>query len=168
LESFTSDILWVKHKRNICDTALKKLEFFKHVVGRYSDEKVKEISSVRPHLEYAASIRDPGHIYLIHRLNKIQRKVAQFVTKSLRANSVIQRIEGLGWGPTGTRRLHARLKLLKKFISDSFQSDTTDIILTPHYIFRSDNGEKITEIHRRKNGSVNSFFPRTMSDLNKR
>jgi hypothetical protein len=73
LQHITSDISWGKQKRNICGTALKKLRFIKCVVGRYSEEKVKGIcyyALVRPHLAYAASIWDPGHKYLIRRLNK--------------------------------------------------------------------------------------------------
>jgi hypothetical protein len=61
---------------------MKKLGFIKRVVGRYSDEKVKEtcyFALVRPHLKYAARIWDPGHKDLMLRLNKIQRKDPHFV-----------------------------------------------------------------------------------------
>jgi hypothetical protein len=54
-----------------------------------------------------------------------------------RTQSAIQLMQGLGWEPLETRRLHARLC------------------------------DKIREIHCRTDINMNSFFPRTMSDHNK-
>jgi hypothetical protein len=71
--------------RNICNRALKKQGFIKRIVGKYSDEKVREICNfalVRPHLRYAASFWDPGHKDLILRLNKKQWEAVCFVKKS--------------------------------------------------------------------------------------
>jgi hypothetical protein len=71
--------------RKVFGTSLKKLVFIKRVVGRCTDEKVKEtcyFTLVRPYLEYTASIWDPGYKDLIRRLNKMKglpRKAARFV-----------------------------------------------------------------------------------------
>jgi hypothetical protein len=62
-----------------------------------------------------------------------------------RTQSVIQLIQGLGWETLETRRLHARL--LEKFRSNLFLSSTAEIILTQHYISRSNKWSKIWEIH---------------------
>jgi hypothetical protein len=88
--TLTSDISWGKQIRYICGRALKKLGFIKHVVQRYLDEKVKEtchFALVRLHLEYAASIWDPGHKELNRILNKVRRKAVPFVKKPLRADT---------------------------------------------------------------------------------
>jgi hypothetical protein len=123
---------------------------------------------VRPHLEYPARIWDPGHKDLIRRLNKIQRKAACFVKNHYeRTQSAPQLILELGWEPSDTRRLHARLRLLEKFRSDLFQSDAAEIILAPHYLSRCDKGDKIGEIHCRTDRYMTSFFPPTISDHNK-
>jgi hypothetical protein len=77
-----SDLSWGKHIRNICGTALKKLGFIKRVLGRYTDEKLKErcnFALVRPHLEYAANIWVPAYKESILKINKIQRNAAHFV-----------------------------------------------------------------------------------------
>jgi hypothetical protein len=60
------------------------------------------------HLDYAGSIWDPVHKDFIQRLNKIQTKAARIVKKNVKSEHkcVTQLIEGLGWGPLGTRRLH--------------------------------------------------------------
>jgi hypothetical protein len=156
---------------NISGTALKKLGCINRVVGRYSYEKVKEtchFALVRPHLEYEASIWDPEHKDLIRRLNKTQRKAASFVKNHYeRTQSATKLILELGWGPLETRRQHARLRLLEKFRSDFFQSDTGEIILALHYIVRCDKSDKIREIHCRTDRYMNSFFPRSISDHNK-
>jgi hypothetical protein len=93
--TLTSDISWGENIRNICGKALKKLEFIKRVVGRYSDEKVTcYFALVRPHLEYAMSIWDPGCKDLIRRLNNIQRKAACFIKKCYkRTHSATQLIQ---------------------------------------------------------------------------
>jgi hypothetical protein len=123
---------WGKHIQNICGIALNKLGFIKWVVEKYSDRRVKKpcyFALVRPHLEYAASIWDPGHRDLIRRLNKIQRKAARFVKNRYeRTQSATQLLLELGWEPLETRRLHARLRPLEKFRSDLSQSDGVDII----------------------------------------
>jgi hypothetical protein len=78
--TLTSDIPGGKD-RKVCGAAPKKLEFIKHVLGRYTEEKVKErcyLALVRPHLEYDASIWDSAHKDSILQINKIQRK-ARFV-----------------------------------------------------------------------------------------
>jgi hypothetical protein len=117
--------------RNTCGKTLKKLGFIKRVVGRYSDEKVKEtcyFALVRPHLEYAASIWDHGHKDLIGRLNKLQGKVARFVKKSLRARTESHRANTRTRLGTVRDSEAARQTLFRSVL---FQSDTADIKLTP-------------------------------------
>jgi hypothetical protein len=169
--TLTSDLSWGKHIRNICGTALKKLGFIKRVLGRYTDQKVKErcyFALVRPHLEYAASIWDPAHKESILQINKIQRKAARFVKNCYeRTESVTRLLDELGWESLGTRRLHARLRLLDRFRTGLFHDEVESIILTPHYVSRHDKGDKIREIHCRTERYKNSFFPRTINDHNK-
>jgi hypothetical protein len=67
---------------------LKNHGFIKRILGRSSNEKVKErcyFALVRPHLEYAARIWDPEQKDLFKELNKIQRKSARFVKKTAMA-----------------------------------------------------------------------------------
>jgi hypothetical protein len=103
---------------------------------------------VRPLLECAASILGREHKDLIRRLNKMQRKAALFINNRCEGtHSVTQLIKELGWEPLETRTLHARL--LDKFMSDFFQTETAVIMITPQYISRSDKGVKIREINCR-------------------
>jgi hypothetical protein len=92
--------------------ALKNLRFIRHVVGGFSDEKVKEgcyFALARPHLDSAASIWDPEQKDLIKELDKIQRKSACFEKKNFfgRIQSVSKLLEELNWEPLRTRRLCA-------------------------------------------------------------
>ena len=107
-------------------------------MGRFSDEKVKErcyFALIWPHLEYAASIRDPVQKDLIRELNKIQRKAVRFVKNCYgRTDSVTQMLNELGWEPLETRRLRARFRLLELLRIDICQSNKETIILEPHYI----------------------------------
>jgi hypothetical protein len=136
-----------KHELNICGTALKKLGFIKRVVGRYSDEKVKEtcyIALARPHFEYAASLWHLGPKDFTQRLNKIQMKAARLVKNRYeRTQSVTQLIEGLGWEPLETRSLPARLVMREKFRSD-FMKET----LRALYIYRPDK-IRLSELEKR-------------------
>jgi hypothetical protein len=104
--SLTSDVSWGKHIRNICGTALKKVGFIKHVLGRCTDEKVKDrwhFALNRPHLGYDTSIWDPAHKYSILQINKIQRKAASFVKNCYeRTESDTRLLDGLGWEPLAT------------------------------------------------------------------
>jgi hypothetical protein len=169
--TITSNLSWGTHIRNICGIALKKLGFVKRIVGRFSDEKVKErcyFALVRPHLEYAASVWDTVQKDLIRELNKIQRKAARFVKNCYgRTDSVTQMLNELGWEPLETRRLRARLRLLEQLRMDIFKSDTENLILEPHYISRTDRSDKLREMFCRTDRYGNSFFPRTIRDFNK-
>jgi hypothetical protein len=79
----------------------------------------------------------------------MSRIAARLVMKSLRANTechIANKNTLPKWGTMETRRLHRRLRLLEKFRSDLFQSNTVDILLTLRYISWSDRSEKIREI----------------------
>jgi hypothetical protein len=169
--TITSDLSWKTHIQNICGKALKNLGFIRRIVGRSSNEKVKErcyFALVRPHLEYAASIWDPEQKDLIKELDKIQRKAARFVKNCYgRTESVSKLLEELKWEPLRARRLRARHSLLKKLGTETFRGDTENIILTPHYISRSERSDKIREIRCRTDTFKYSFFPRTISEHNK-
>ena len=84
---------------------------------------------------------------LIRELNKIQRKAARFVKNYYgRTDSVTQMLNELGWEPVETRRLRARLRLLEQLRIAIFKSETENIILETHDIFRSDRSDKLREI----------------------
>jgi hypothetical protein len=63
----------------------------KRVVGRYSDEKVKEayyFTLFRPHLEYTVSMWDPGHKDLIR--SALRKKSLRADTECHTANTRIR------------------------------------------------------------------------------
>jgi hypothetical protein len=57
--------------------------------------------------------------------------------------------------------------LLKKLGKETFRGDTENIILTPHYISRSEISDKIREIRCRTDIFKYSFFSRTIGEHNK-
>jgi hypothetical protein len=122
----------------------------KRIVGRSSNESVKErcyFASVRPHLEYATSIWDPEQKDLIKKLEKIQEKAARFAKSCYgKTESVLKLLEELKWEPLRTWRLRAGHSLLKTLRTETFRGDTENIIPMPHYIFRSERGDKIRKI----------------------
>jgi hypothetical protein len=94
-----SVLSWKTHIQNVCGKELKNLGSIRRIVGRSSNEKVKErcyFALVRPHIEYAASIWDPEQKDLIKELDKIHIKAAHFVKNCYgRTESVSKLLEDL-------------------------------------------------------------------------
>jgi hypothetical protein len=60
-----------------------------------------------------------------------------------------------------------RNSLLKKLKTETFRGNTENIMLTPHYISRSERSDKIRVIRCITDAFKNSFFPRTISEHSK-
>jgi hypothetical protein len=67
----------------------------------------------------------------------------------------------------GSEAARKTASLLKKLRTETFRGDVENIILSPHYIFRSERIDKIREIRCRTDTFKYSFFPRTISEHNK-
>ena len=80
--TITNDLKWTTHVSNICTNANRTLGFHKRNLAA-SPRDVKESAYkglVRPVLEYGSSILDSQNILLQDELEKVQKRVARFVT----------------------------------------------------------------------------------------
>jgi hypothetical protein len=62
-----------------------------------------------------------------------------------RTENITRLLDELGWEWLGTRRLHARLRLLERLRIGLFQGEVDNIILMPHYVSRFDKSDKIRD-----------------------
>ena len=81
----TKDLFWSKHVSEICINAKKVIELmYRQYYQHSSTDTLKQlyISSVRPHLEYAAAVWDPHLQKDINKLEKVQTFALRMCTKT--------------------------------------------------------------------------------------
>ncbi|KAL8603552.1 hypothetical protein ACOMHN_052781 [Nucella lapillus] len=100
--TITSDLSWSPHISNISNHANKTLGLLRRNL-KIGSKRIKQkayTSLVRPTLEYTSSVWDPYTDKDIKMLEKIQRRVARWVTHRHRKTSSVQdMLETLHWPP---------------------------------------------------------------------
>ena len=87
---------------------------------------------MRPCLEYAAAIWDPYDQKQIQNLEKIQRRVARFVSNDYHTTSSVSKmLEKLEWPSLEQRRLESRLVMLQKILDGELKIDLVGIKSAP-------------------------------------
>ena len=116
--TITNDLKWNTHISNICTKANRTLSFFRRTL--FSCPKhVKEAAykgMVRPILEYGSSVWGPYTDKLQEELEKVQNRVARFVTRNYvyETGSMTGILGQLKWESLKKRRKDNRLILLYK------------------------------------------------------
>ena len=112
----TNDLRWNKHVSNVCTKANQTLGFLRR--NLYAcPQGIKEAAYkglVRPVLEYSGSVWDPSGVGLQNELEKVQNRVARFVTGNynFETGSMTGILEHLKWESFKKRRRDCRLILL--------------------------------------------------------
>ena len=120
------------HISNVCTKANRTLGFFRR--NLYScPPDVKEASYkglVRPVLEYGSSVWDPHTHGLQEELEKVQNRVARFVTGNyvFETGSMTGILGQLKWESLKKRRKDSRLLLLYKGLKGKARIPTDDLI----------------------------------------
>ena len=73
---------------------------------------------IRPHVEYCSSVWDPHTLSDTHKIGRIQRQAAQYVTGDYRrSSSVSEMLHNLKWTNLSTRRSVNRLTMIYKILN---------------------------------------------------
>jgi hypothetical protein len=119
--TISNNLNWSEHINNTTNKASRSLGFL-HRNLHIKSWKIKEQaykSLVRPQLEYATTVWDPYHKKQIDKIEKVQRRAAQYVTGRHRnRSSVNTMLEDLKWKSLQTRRKEARLIMMYKIINN--------------------------------------------------
>ena len=124
---------------------------------------------VRPKLQYACSAWDPHHQKDNAALERIQRKVARFVTENYdRTTSVTEMLQDLQWDTLETMRRHARLSTVYKMCHGLLDGDWGDYLKTNRE-GRTRGGHDFKFIVPKGHKDIFRFsvFPRTITEWNK-
>ena len=128
-----NDLRWNTHVSNICTKANRlSLGFLRR--NLYScPQEVKEAAYkglVRPVLEYSVSVWDPSGVGPQNELEKVQNRVARFVTgnNNFETGSMTGILEHLKWESLKKRRRDCRLILLYKGLKGKASIPTNDLI----------------------------------------
>ena len=130
------------------------------------------MSTVRPKLEYCASIWDPYQQKYIQQLEMVQRRAARFVKNvphkfSGSQPSVSAMMEDLGWSTLQDRRQSSRITLLYKIVNNLVEVPSA-YHPVPNSNSRASRGH--SQQYRRHQTEVDaykySFLPRTIADWN--
>ena len=168
--TFSCDLSWNEHINTIVSKASRNLHFVMRNL-KFASPEVKNMaykSLVLPSLEYACSVWDPYHNYLIKKLESVQRKAARYVC--MRHNyrdSVTEMLNELRWSSLENRRKCFRIVAMYKiYCRYTAYLELSENISPPHYISRNDHKFKIACISVSTDREKYSFLARTINDWN--
>lgn len=165
----SSNLSWEPHINYITNNANRTLGYLKrNFSGLTSTLKLQLYKTlVRPKLEYAASIWDPGLAYLISSVESVQNRSARFIlSKYHRTASVTAMKSQLQLPDLSLRRLSQRLCLLHKIFYHSVLHNL--LLSSPSFISRRlDHRHKIEPIHCNGNSFYYSFLPQAITHWNR-
>ena len=130
--TITNDLQWNTHVSNICTKVNRTLGFLRR--NLYSrPQELKEAAYkglVCPVLEYSGSFSDSSGVGLQNELEKVQNRVARFVTGNynFETGSMTSILEHLRWESLKKWRRDSRLILLYKGLKGKASIPTDDLI----------------------------------------
>lgn len=122
---------------------------------------------IRPRLEYAASVWDPGQVTLITALEAIQNRSARFILSNYHNTASVTAMKAtLSLPPLALRRSISRLSLFHKiYFHNSILRDK--LISRPFYVSsRNDHNHKVGIPISNTTTFHSSFVPRTSREWN--
>ena len=158
---------WSPHIQTVSNKATKVFNFVKQTLGNCptSTKRIVYLTLVRPIMEYAASVWDPFYNTDIYKLEKVQRRAAQWISSDYsRHTSVASLLSSLNIPTLQHRWNSSRLSLFYSIVNNLLS-----INIPSHY--------QRTRFHTRNHhpthfilpqatlGSFKySFYPRTIKD----
>ena len=167
--SISNNLSWNKHIQSVTAKGNRTLGFVKRNLKECT-RKVKAAgytTLVRPVIEYASTIWDPTNQASINTLELIQRRAARFVYNDYTSRTpgcVTTMLEDLKWDTLQTRRRDNRLCMLYRI-----QNELIDINKSTYLKggdSRTRGGHKFYQQRVTSDVYRNSFFPRTIMELN--
>ena len=114
---------------------------------------------VRPQVEYAASIWDPGTKNNITKVEAVQRRAARFCHGDYhRTSSVTAMLQDLQWPDLQTRRQQAKTVMMYKIINHLVEVDSKTILI-PAGVHTRGHAEKFLTPFCNVNAYKYSFYP---------
>lgn len=166
----TTDLTWSLHINTVINNANRLLGYLRRnfFSAPTSLKTLLYKSLVRSKLEYASSIWDPSHDYLVTSLELVQNNAARFILGNFTRAASVTSMKNLLQLPTLTsRRKHSRLCLFHKIYYHNSPL-FSELITPPSYISsRMDHRHKVGTIPCNTNAFFQSFIPRTSQDWNR-
>ena len=174
--TFNNKLQWDQHINNITSAANRMLGFLARSM-RKCPRPLKEKAykaTVRPKLEYGATIWDPHQKKYIDKIEMVQRRAARFVKNIPHRHSgpqpsVSAMVDNLGWQSLQERRHNNRIILLYKVSNKLVE------VPSQYHPVSNTAREQVTRSHSqqyvRHQAAIDSykfsFLPRTIVDWNK-
>lgn len=165
----TSDLSWQTHINFIANNANRMLGYLRRNFSR-APSSLKLLlykTLVRSKLEYASSVWDPGHEFLINQIESVQNRGARFILSNFsRFSSVSSMKLTLHLPNLSLRRKLSRLSLFHKIYHHN-QHLSEELFSEPSYVsHRNDHHHKVNVPFSRTKLFFDSFIPRTTNDWN--
>lgn len=165
----THNLSWETHVNYIVNNANRTLGYLRrNFSSAPSDLKsVLYKTLIRPKLEYACAVWDPGHDYLTNALESAQNRSARFILANYsRTSSVTSMKLTLNLPSLSLRRKIARLNLFHKIYHFN-PILKNELLSNPSYISqRTDHPYKVSVPQCRTNQFFHSFIPKTSNEWN--
>lgn len=165
----TNTLSWKLHIEHIASKANKTLGYLRRnfTLAPSSLKSLLYMTYVRPQMEYASSIWDPGQVSLTQVLETVQNRATRFILGNYhRTSSVTQMKKSLNLLPLATRRKHFRICLFHKIFYSNFQLRSRWIQPAPFISHRRDHQHKVTVPHCNTVTCAQSYFPLTSKEWN--
>lgn len=164
----SSNLSWNHHVEHIIAKANRSLGYFRRnfYMAPSSLKKLLYTTYIRPSLEYASSVWDPGGTTLTHELEAVQNRSVRFILANYnRTASVTLMKSQLNLPELAIRRKIARLSLLHKLYHSKNLRE--QFIKPPSFISpRLDHLQKVHVPRCRTVTYSHAFIPRTTSEWN--
>jgi hypothetical protein len=157
------------HVNNITTKANQTLGFLRRnlKIGSIHAKSLAYKALVRPLLEYASTVWDPGTKKEITKLEKVQRRAARFTLHRYHnTSSVDEMLHHLQWPTLEDRRKKARLSMMFKITNSLASVTSPDLIPQRTKHARRGHERCYRQVTCRTDIRQHSFIPRTIKDWN--
>lgn len=165
---FTSNLSWHTHVTHVTNNANRTLGYLRRHFSRVPSalKLILYKTLVRPKLEYASAVWDPGTNTLVETLESVQNRSARFILSDYaRTSSVSSMKTVLGLPLLCSRRKVSRLVLFYKIYHNPQLKQ--DLLSKPHYMsYRCDHPHKVHIPFSHTKFFHDSFIPTTSNEWN--
>ena len=160
---------WDQHISNIVanvNYSLNAMRRLKYFLDKGTLEKIY-FAYVRPIMEYSTAVRDNCTIAQSTKLEQLQLDAARITTGAVKGTKHMLLYNETGWQTLSERRENSQLSIMYKMLNNLVPNYLSLLVYTPwqnHYVLR--DNKRIPTIYAKTNIYMNSFLPRTVSNLN--
>ncbi len=167
--TLSDNLSWKRHIHNITGKASRTLGFLKRNLP-INSTSIKETACkalVRPQVEYAAAVWDPGYKDDIRILEQVQKRAARWVLHRYhRTSSVTDMTDQLGWRSLINRRSDARLTMFYKILHGMVAISPLQYMQPVKRVTRHTHSLACIRLPARCAYYAHTFFPRTIIQWN--